>query len=58
VAAVELDFPPLQQQVRIMERLSALMAKTGELRAAFQAQCEAVTALPSAILRQAFSGEL
>jgi len=50
--------PPLAEQKRLVASLNAKMAATEKVRAAAEAQLEAVTALPAALLREAFSGTL
>jgi len=53
-----LPIPPLAEQKRIVAALNAKMAATEKVRAAAEVQLEAVTALPAALLREAFSGAL
>ncbi len=50
-------FPPFDQQ-RIAAALDARMAEIAQLRATLAAQLDAINALPAALLRQAFNGEL
>lgn len=55
---IEIPFPPLAQQKRLVASLNAKMASTEKARAAAEAELEAITALPAALLREAFSGAL
>jgi len=50
--------PSLTQQKRIATELRAKMEETEKLRASIEKQLEAIKALPQAILRKAFRGEL
>lgn len=50
--------PPLAEQERLVSVLNAKMAATEKVRAAAEAALEAITALPAALLREAFSGAL
>lgn len=50
--------PPLTEQKRLISALSAKIATAEKARAAAEAELEATTALPSALLRQAFNGTL
>ncbi|MDD9860337.1 MAG: restriction endonuclease subunit S [Nitrospira sp.] len=47
--------PPLTEQKRLVSALNAKMAATEKIRAAAEAELEAITALPAALLREAFS---
>ena len=58
VAGVELNVPPLPEQRRIAAQLSAQMASADRLRQTLAEQLDAINALPAALLRRAFSGEL
>jgi len=58
LAEFKIPLPPLAQQKRLVASLNAKMAATEKVRAAAEAQLEAVTALPAALLREAFSGTL
>jgi type I restriction enzyme S subunit len=58
LGAIELPLPPLPDQRRIAAHLDARMAEIARLREALEAQRDAVNALPAALLRQAFNGEL
>ncbi|MCL6511321.1 MAG: restriction endonuclease subunit S [Anaerolineae bacterium] len=55
---LEIPFPPLSEQRRIAGILREQMAAVERARAAAQAELEAIQALPAALLRRAFSGEL
>lgn len=50
--------PPVSEQRRIAALLNQRMALAEQLRAAAQAKLDAVNALPAALLRLAFAGEL
>ena len=50
--------PSLPEQKRLVSALSAKMATTEKALTAAQAELEAITTLPSALLRKAFSGAL
>jgi len=54
----EFPLPPLAQQKRLVASLNAKMAATEKVRAAAEAELDAITALPAALLREAFSGAL
>jgi len=54
----EIPLPPLSEQRRIAAILKEQMAAVERARAAAEAELEAVEALPVALLRRAFSGEL
>lgn len=56
--AFPLMLPSLQEQRRIAALLDARMAHIARLRQALEAQRETINALPAALLRQAFGGEL
>lgn len=58
VASVVVPLPPLAEQYRIAEALGNQMAEVDKARAAAEAELEAINALPAAILRRAFMGEL
>jgi len=55
---LKFPLPPLAEQKRLVASLNAKMAATEKVRAAAEAQLEAVAALPAALLREAFSGAL
>ncbi len=54
----EIPLPSLSKQRHIAVTLNAKMAAVEKARVAAQAELEAITALPSALLRKAFSGAL
>jgi len=58
VATITIPLPPVAEQKRIVAALNAKMAATEKVRAAAEAQLEAVAALPAALLREAFRGAL
>ncbi|MCK6513084.1 restriction endonuclease subunit S [Myxococcota bacterium] len=55
---LSLPLPPLEEQERIASILTEQMAAIDKARAAAQEQLDTLQALPAAILRQAFNGEL
>jgi len=55
---IEIPFPPPAQQKRLVASLNAKMAATERVRAAAESELEAITALPAALLREAFGGAL
>ena len=54
----QIPLPPLSEQRQIVATLDAKMAIAEKARAAAEAELEAMEALPGALLRQAFKGEL
>lgn len=58
VVTVEINLPSLKEQERIAATVTAWMAAAAQARAPIAAQLAAIEALPAALLRQAFSGEL
>jgi len=57
-ASIEIPLPPLSVQQRIATELKEKMAQVEKLRTSIEKQLEALNALPQAILRKAFRGEL
>ncbi len=58
LAALPIPLPPLAEQERIVGVLRARLAGVERLRRALEDQLAAIAALPAALLRQAFHGEL
>jgi type I restriction enzyme S subunit len=58
LADLEIPLPPVEEQKRIAAILNEQMAAVERARAAAEAQLEAAKALPAALLRRAFAGEL
>lgn len=58
VAQIEIALPPLSEQRRIAGVLKEQMAAVEKARAAAEAELETINALPAALLRRAFAGEL
>ena len=58
LADVLIPVPPIDEQDRIVVTLAEKMTATGRTRRALQEQLAEVDALPAALLRRAFSGEL
>jgi len=56
--ALEVPLPPLPEQKRIAAELKDKMAYAEKLKASIEKQLETIKALPQAILREAFLGEL
>jgi restriction endonuclease S subunit len=50
--------PPIEEQKRIAAKLKEKMVEVDKLRTSIEKQLEAINALPQAILRKAFRGEL
>lgn len=57
-ASVPIPLPSLSEQQQIAGELKDKMASAEKLKASIEKQLEAIKALPQAILRKAFSGEL
>ncbi len=55
---IEIPLPPLPEQQRIAAILREQMAAVDKARKAAEEELEAINALPAALLRRAFSGEL
>jgi type I restriction enzyme S subunit len=55
---LEIPLPPLPEQQRIAAVLREQTAAVERARAAAEVELEAVEALPAALLRRAFNGEL
>jgi type I restriction enzyme S subunit len=53
-----IPFPPLPEQRRIAALLSEQIAEAYRLRAGLELQLNEINALPAALLRRAFAGEL
>lgn len=58
IAAVKIGLPSLPEQKRISSQLSAQMSAVEQARQAAAAELASINALPAALLRRAFSGEL
>lgn len=58
LANLEIPLPPLSEQRRIAGILKAQMSAVETARAAAEAELETIDALPAALLRRAFAGEL
>jgi type I restriction enzyme S subunit len=58
VRKLPIPLPPLSEQRRIAAVLTEQMAAVDKARAAAQAELQTINALPSALLRRAFSGGL
>ena len=58
VAGVKVPLPPLPEQRRIAARLNEQMKAAAALRQSLEAQLAEIDALPTALLRRAFSGAL
>ena len=53
-----IPLPPLPEQKRIVGILGDRLSTIDKARTATEAQLQAINALPAALLRQAFNGEL
>ena len=58
LAGVMIPLPPLPEQQRIVDLLQEQMAVVEKARAAAEEELRTINALPAALLRRAFSGEL
>jgi type I restriction enzyme S subunit len=58
LSKLPIPLPPLSEQRRIAGILREQMAAVERARATAEAELEAIEALPAALLRRAFSGEL
>jgi len=58
IFSLGMPLPPLVEQERIAAILKEQLAAVDKARAAAEAELETINALPAAILRRAFSGEL
>lgn len=58
IESLEVPLPPLPIQHRIVSYLKEKMAEVEKLRTSIEKQLEAINALPQAILRKTFRGEL
>jgi len=58
IESLEIPMPPLTEQHRIAVTLTAQLDAVERLRQTLQAQLDAINALPAALLRRAFNGEL
>jgi len=55
---LKIPLPPFSEQRRIASKIQDLMQEVEHARTACEEQLEAIKALPQAILRKAFRGEL
>lgn len=55
---LEIPLPPIEEQQRIAAVLREKMAAVEKARTAAEAELQAINALPAALLRRAFAGEL
>ncbi len=58
VAALSVPLPPLDEQRRITGQIAEKMTRARNAQAVFEDQLHDINALPAALLRRAFSGEL
>jgi type I restriction enzyme S subunit len=58
IRALQFSLPPLAEQERIAAKLREQMAAVEQARAAAEAELATINALPAALLRRAFSGQL
>jgi type I restriction enzyme S subunit len=58
VEAFSVCIPPLAEERRIADALDTELGRAETLRSAAEAELSAINALPAAVLRRAFSGEL
>lgn len=58
VKAVEIDYPPLEEQQEIVRRVESLFAKADQIEASYQKLKAQLEQLPQALPAKAFRGEL
>ncbi|MFN5515732.1 MAG: restriction endonuclease subunit S [Cyanobacteriota bacterium] len=58
IKALQINLPLIEEQKKIAQELKEKMLQVTIIQNALQSQLEAINALPAAILRQAFNGEL
>ena len=58
IEPLKIPLPSLNEQHRIVERLEKKFTKTKMALASIQSQLDTINAMPAAILRQAFSGQM
>ncbi|MGG6242860.1 restriction endonuclease subunit S [Nodosilinea sp. AN01ver1] len=58
VRNLELAIPPTQRQKNISEMINAKFKQTEDIRQSLQGQLDTINAMPAALLRRAFQGEL
>lgn len=58
VASVEINLPPLKEQKKIASQISKKLGTTNELISKLESQLAEIESLPSAVLGQAFAGQL
>ena len=58
IAQEQVPLPPLEEQQRIQTTAQELTAAAKEVRRAAEEQLAAIDALPAALLRRAFNGDL
>ncbi|NOH01165.1 MAG: hypothetical protein HND47_03910 [Chloroflexi bacterium] len=58
VASVEINLPPLKEQKKIASQISKKLSTTNELISTLETQLAEIESLPSAVLGQAFAGEI
>jgi type I restriction enzyme S subunit len=58
IATIPVPLPPLTEQKRIAALLNEKMAAAQKARAAAEEELSTINALPGALLRRAFNGEL
>ena len=56
--ALKVAFPPVDQQLEIVDRISAVEAEASHLEEQYQAKINQLSALKQSILQKAFAGEL
>jgi type I restriction enzyme S subunit len=58
VATVEIDIPSIEEQQRITAAIAKRIETTEQTITAIEAQLDPINALPAALLRRAFAGEV
>ncbi|PKK81919.1 MAG: restriction endonuclease subunit S, partial [candidate division Zixibacteria bacterium HGW-Zixibacteria-1] len=58
VAQIEIPIPPLEEQKKIAAILKEQMAAIEKARETAEAELNTIYAIPTALLRRAFSGEV
>ena len=58
ITDLAIPLPPIEEQRRVVEKIERQSEKTNRILAVAQSQLDNINAMPAAILRQAFSGQI